>query len=188
MTSTSLLPPNASALERAVEAACAAIGDIPVPLATLWDPWACPAPLLPWLAWAFSVDSWDASWSERTKRQVIDASYWVHKHKGTVGSIRRALIAAGFDQPRILDGLGGQRYDGKTTHDGRYFYGWELAWALYRVVLDKPIRNDQAVTLRAILADTAPARSELLSLEFQTVANLYDGRSSYDGAYNHGTA
>lgn len=184
----SLLPPNATLLERAVEAACAPLGDIPVPISTIWNPDTCPAALLPWLAWALSVDTWDSNWSEGTKRAVIAASYDVHRHKGSVWSVKEAIRAAGFETPTVLERLGGRTYNGEITHDGRFFHGWERAWALYRVILNRPIRNDQVATVRAILDATAPARSELLSLEFQAVANLYDGRSSYDGAYNHGSA
>lgn len=187
MTAT-LLPPNATALERAVEMTAAPLGEIPVPIATLWDPYACPAAMLPWLAWADSVDNWDSAWSERTKREVIAASYDVHRHKGSLWSIKEAIRAAGFETPTVIERLGRRTYDGATAHDGMAFYGWEQAWALYRVILNRPIRNDQVGTVRAILESTAPARAELLSLDYQTVANLYDGRSSHDGAYNHGSA
>lgn len=184
----SLLPPNATPLERAVERTTAPLGDIPVPISTVWDPETCPAPLLPWLAWAYSVDVWDSSWSERTKRAVIAAAYDVHRHKGSVWSVEEAIRAAGFEKPTVIENLGRRTYNGEITHNGMFFHGWERAWALYRVVLNRPIRNDQVVTVRAILDATAPARSQLLSLDFRTVANLYDGRSSYDGAYNHGSA
>ncbi|MCW9227834.1 phage tail protein I, partial [Klebsiella quasipneumoniae] len=63
MTS-SLLPPGASALERRLAQACSGISDLNVPLRDLWNPWKCPASFLPYLAWAFSVDSWDEEWNE----------------------------------------------------------------------------------------------------------------------------
>ncbi|TKA96910.1 phage tail protein I, partial [Cereibacter changlensis] len=56
---TSILPPNATKAERAFEAALAALCDLPVPVGQLWSPETCPAALLPWLAWALSVDDWD---------------------------------------------------------------------------------------------------------------------------------
>lgn len=183
-----LLPPNATPLDRAIERATAPLGDIPVPIDTVWDPYACPAELLPWLAWAVSVDVWDSTWSERTKRDVIAASYDVHRHKGSVWSVKAAIRAAGFETPTVVENLGRRKYNGEITHNGQFFHGWDRAWALYRVILNRPIRNDQSSTVRAILEATAPKRSALLSLDFQTVANLYDGRSSYDGAYNHGSA
>ena len=42
-----LLPPNATALERALASVIARISDVPVPIGDLWNPARCPAPLLP---------------------------------------------------------------------------------------------------------------------------------------------
>jgi len=44
----SLLPPNATDTERAIEATTERTTDLPVPLRTLWNPDTCPADLLPW--------------------------------------------------------------------------------------------------------------------------------------------
>lgn len=89
----SLLPPNASALERVLEQCGAGISDIPVPINTLWSPKTCPAKLLPWLADSVSVDEWDSHWPEPVKRQVIADSVPLHRKKGTVGAVRRALAS-----------------------------------------------------------------------------------------------
>lgn len=91
-----LLPPNATAQERALSEAIARVSDVPVLVRQSWDPDTCPAELLPWLAWAYSVDAWDVEWSEQEKRDVIKASLDVHKHKGTIGAIDRALKPLGY--------------------------------------------------------------------------------------------
>ena len=93
----SLLPPNASALERSVEAAQAGrIDAIPVAeLQRVWDVDNCPERLLPWLAWAMSVDEWDYRWPVEVRREVIRRSIDVHKRKGTAGAVKRALGALG---------------------------------------------------------------------------------------------
>ena len=62
MTIKSLLPPHRSELELAIEAVQARLGDVTVPVAKLWDAAQCPEALLPWLAWALSVDTWDTLW------------------------------------------------------------------------------------------------------------------------------
>ncbi|KAB1069261.1 phage tail protein I [Methylobacterium planeticum] len=62
---------------------------------TIVNPATCPSPLLPWLAWSFSVDVWDEAWSEATKRRVIAASPEVHRRKGTRLAVRLALDALG---------------------------------------------------------------------------------------------
>ncbi|MGQ7242822.1 phage tail protein I [Salinicola sp. V024] len=90
-----LLPPNRTALER--RTAEALVIEPPVPLRTLWDPATCPAHLLPFLAWAYSVDHWSSAWSERVQRNVIAASFDVHRMKGTRTAIDRALGALGVD-------------------------------------------------------------------------------------------
>lgn len=90
MTS-SLLPPGSSALERRLAQACSGISDLNVPLRDLWNPWKCPEKFLPYLAWAFSVDSWDENWSEQEKRTVVSESFWLHQRKGTIAAIRHVV-------------------------------------------------------------------------------------------------
>jgi len=89
----SLLPPNATRLERDIESATERLGNVPVPIDTLWDPQRCPAELLPWLAWALSVDEWDSTWPEDVQRATIAASIEIHRRKGTVWAVKRALAA-----------------------------------------------------------------------------------------------
>jgi len=91
-----LLPPNATDQETALEAAMAArIEAVPVPLGTLWNPRTCPEALLPWLAWALSVDHWDPTWSAGIKRDVIAESIRLHRHKGSPWAVERALVVTG---------------------------------------------------------------------------------------------
>jgi phage tail P2-like protein len=87
----SLLPPNATRLERAVEAATARIGDVPVPIDQLWDPATLAADLLPWLGWALSVDNWDPDWTDAEKRRAIAESIALHRIKGTRASVETVL-------------------------------------------------------------------------------------------------
>lgn len=92
---TDLLPPNASRLERSVDAASARIDELPVPLRDLWSPARCPLPLLPWLAAALGVEAWDSGWPERVKRRSCSEAIDVHREKGTVAAIRRLLRLVG---------------------------------------------------------------------------------------------
>jgi len=94
----SILPPNSSSLENAIDDTCAVrIEGIDVPLKHLLNPDKCPEHLLPWLAWAVSVDEWDSSWSEKQKRATIAASPVVHRHKGTRYAVNTALEALEYD-------------------------------------------------------------------------------------------
>ncbi|HHV7358429.1 TPA: phage tail protein I [Morganella morganii] len=94
--SSRLLPTGSSPLEIAAARACAEIERVPVPIKILINPDTCPLHLLPYLAWAWSVDRWDADWPERTKRDVIKASMFIHKHKGTIGALRRVVEPLGY--------------------------------------------------------------------------------------------
>jgi phage tail P2-like protein len=62
-----------------------------------WDPYNCPLPLLPYLAWAMGVTFWNDQWSEETKRAWI-ASQWQFKAlRGTDAGIAMAVDFAGRD-------------------------------------------------------------------------------------------
>ncbi|WP_028318387.1 phage tail protein I [Desulfobulbus elongatus] len=93
---SSLLPPSATAQERALAETIARISDVPVLVRESWNPDTCPAALLPWLAWAFSVDEWQSEWSEASKRAVIKTALYVHKKKGTLSALKRAVEPLGY--------------------------------------------------------------------------------------------
>ena len=93
-----LLPSNATPLERALADVDGArlLATPTAFIAGLWDPATCPADLLPYLAWALSVDVWNPDWSEATKRAVIAASPAVHRRKGTRAAVEDAVGALGL--------------------------------------------------------------------------------------------
>jgi len=86
-----LLPPNATQLEKALEAASTRLSDVPVPLASLWDPATCPIEILPWLAWQLSIDFWDPTWPEALKRAQVANAIPTHRRKGTAASVRQVI-------------------------------------------------------------------------------------------------
>lgn len=91
-----LLPPAQTRLEAALGRSMPAVGLTPEIIATLWNPWAIPPALLPWLAWALSVDEWEDAWSDAAKRQSIADSIAIHKRKGTVWAVKRAIGVTGY--------------------------------------------------------------------------------------------
>jgi len=93
----SLLPANSRPLEHALAGATAKLEPIPVPFDTIWDVDTAPDSLLPYLAYAWSVDEWNDNWTDDTKREVIKNSLWVHERKGTLGAVKRALLAMKYD-------------------------------------------------------------------------------------------
>ncbi|MGL4473716.1 MAG: phage tail protein I [Shewanella sp.] len=93
--SGTILPGNLSDLERDLDVALSCIEQVEIPIAVLWDPWQCPAEVLPYLAWALSVDQWESGWSEGIKRSVVASSLDLHRIKGTRPAIQKALDAIG---------------------------------------------------------------------------------------------
>lgn len=91
----SLLPPNATAQERALEAVTARISNVPIPAPDIIDPDTCPEALLPWLAWALSVDDWSADWTLRVKRAQVRNAIAIQRRKGTANSVSQIVEAFG---------------------------------------------------------------------------------------------
>lgn len=67
-----------------------------MPVRDAWSPDTCPAHLLPWLAWAFSVDEWQDGWTEAEQRAVIRNALFIHQHKGTLAALKRAVEPLGY--------------------------------------------------------------------------------------------
>lgn len=95
--SSTLLPPFRGQAEQGLTQAVADQFPVSAPNRELWNPLTCPAELLPYLAWGLSVDYWDPLWPEDVRRAVIADSVRAHRHKGTIGAIRRALRCLGAD-------------------------------------------------------------------------------------------
>lgn len=90
-----LLPPNATPLERATEATMARLADVPVPLRALFDPDTCPLDTLPYLAWALSIDTWSSDWPEEIKRARVRHAITIQRRKGTAQSVRDVVASFG---------------------------------------------------------------------------------------------
>jgi phage tail P2-like protein len=100
----SLLPSNSSQLECDLEATIAEfLWSIPIDLNKILRPYECPIELLPWLAWALSVDQWDISWLEATKRQVVAESFAIHQKKGTRWAVERLMSITGHNNVEIVE-------------------------------------------------------------------------------------
>ena len=109
---TTLLPRNRTDFEVAMETAMKegqGISDLVI--RHLWNPDTCPIDVLPWLAWALSVDKWDENWSTEVKRNVVRSSVEVHRKKGTLFAIKQAVRAV-YSDSDIIEWFeyGGQPY------------------------------------------------------------------------------
>ncbi|RKU01823.1 phage tail protein I [Burkholderia sp. Nafp2/4-1b] len=90
-----LLPPNASVLERRLAQVNSAISALPVALGTLMDPDAIPLAFLPWLAWHVGVDTWHADWPEHVQRARVKAAIRIARLKGTAEAVRQVCASFG---------------------------------------------------------------------------------------------
>lgn len=63
----------------------------------IWDPFSCPAALLPYLAWAMGVTFWNDQWSDQTKRQWIAQQWQFKAIRGTKAAVEMAVDFAGRD-------------------------------------------------------------------------------------------
>lgn len=164
----SLLPLNSTQLERAMEAAF--FEKTIVPLRDLYNADTCPVHLLPHLAWAWSVDRWDYRWSETTKRAAINASYYIHKHKGTIGALRRVVEPLGY-LIEIVEWF-------QTVPEGV-----PGTFALKVGVLDTGITEEMYQELERLIDDAKPVTRQLtgLAISLETQGDLNVGVTLYDG-------
>ncbi|EJA1199289.1 phage tail protein I [Escherichia coli] len=132
------------------------------------EPITCPANLLPWLAWAFSVDRWDEKWPEATKRAVIRDAYFIHCHKGTIGAIRRVVEPLGYlinvtEWWENSDPPGTFRLDIGVLESG-------ITEAMYQ-------------EMERLIADAKPASRHLIGLNItrDIPGYLFAGGVAYDG-------
>jgi phage tail P2-like protein len=168
MIGPNLLPVGSGRAEHALADGVLAAFAFPVPVRHMWNPATCPAHLLPWLAFALSVDDWDPLWSDPVKRAVLAASFEVHRRKGTIAGMKLALDAAGYGDSTIVEAkdlprLGAPAPAGQGMPLGR---GWRLGyinvlWADYWVQVNQPIDRRSADDLAKRLRAVAPARCRL---------------------------
>lgn len=160
---STLLPPSASQLEQLAAQALARIERVPIPIRDLVNPDRCPVDLLPYLAWAFSVDRWDSNWSEAAKRHVIKTSYYVHSRKGTIGALRRVVEPLGY-LIEVLEWW-------QTVPEGV-----PGTFALKVGVLDTGITEEMYQELTWLIEDAKPLTRHLtglaISLETQGALNI----------------
>ncbi|ODS44607.1 phage tail protein I [Pasteurella multocida] len=95
-TNQTLLPTGSTTLEKRAAQIMKSAVENPIIIADLINPDRCPVNLLPYLAWAFSVDKWDENWSEEVKRIAIKQSFFIHKHKGTIVAVKRVVEPIGY--------------------------------------------------------------------------------------------
>ncbi|HBS2747308.1 phage tail protein I [Klebsiella pneumoniae] len=196
--SNSLLPPSSGNWLRHTEAGTARLSAITVALRTLWTPTDCPVDLLPYLAWALSVDRWDKNWPAERKIAAIQKSYWLHRRKGTRAAVRRVVEDMGFSATfaewfEAGDAPGTFRLEVDINEVG---LTPKTLSELNRLIDDaKPVSrhisqmNIASVTLGPVYVGTSSGCGEIISVypeEYQPEDNLlYNGVIFHDGNFNY---
>jgi len=93
--SKSLLPINASQLLKDLESSSLKATSLEALNRYITNPDLAPDNILPWLAWAVSVDDWSDNWPKVIKREMIKNSISLHQIKGTKRAIKKALEIIG---------------------------------------------------------------------------------------------
>lgn len=187
-----LLPPNTTAIERAVEKTFLP-ASLNVAVDTVSRPYETPTKFLPFVAWQTSIsdeEGWNLSESEDSQRGLIDGYFVIHAKKGTVSSIREIFNRLGFGDIQILENIGRLRRDGMFNYDNQMIHGGDHSstWATYHIKLLFPATNDQALLIRRLLDGIAPARSELVNLDYRFVAHRHNGLIERNSQFNYGSA
>ncbi|MCU6243838.1 MULTISPECIES: phage tail protein I [Enterobacteriaceae] len=163
-----LLPTGSTDMELRAEQASAEVSAVNVPINTLWDADTCPPQLLPYLAWAFSVERWDDTWDEATKRSIIKGSYMLHRRKGTISALRQAVEPLGY-----LISVTEWWQNDKTPGT----FEMEVA------TLDTGITPEMYTELERVIDDAKPCSRHLtmLTISLETRGQIPVAAGSYDG-------
>lgn len=166
--SSRLLPINSTPLERAL--ADVQVGDLPVPLRELMDPQRCPVALLPYLAWAWSVDRWDPAWSEAVKRKAVAAAFRIHQHKGTIAALRRVIEPLGY----LIEII--EWWQGSPMGEPGTF-------RLRIGVLDSGISEEMYQEVERLIEDAKPLTRHLIGLDIslESQGRITVSSGQYDG-------
>jgi len=181
----SLLPRNTTELERAVEKNILKFEHAAL-VPSIWNSDTCPAGMLPWLAWAVSVDQWDPIWSDERKRAAIDESIDIHEHKATPSAIKRILGIHGHADAIYIERAGYFKYDGKAKYNGHKRYGGPTMWATFKIILQRPISIKNAQSLAQAIGTVKRNCCHLIALDYREAAWRYDGSIKYNGTYTYG--
>jgi phage tail P2-like protein len=182
-----ILPRNATALERAIDRSVGArMAGMPSLVVSLWNADTCPAELLPYLAWALSVDEWSDGWSVDQKRAVIRESRLIHRQKGTPAAIKRALAALGQADATIIERGDYIRRDGTFQRDASHQRFGTGGWATYRVVLPRTTTIDLAQQIKRLLASVQRNCITLTAVDYRASTLRRNGIAFRNGTYTRG--
>lgn len=167
----SILPPNSSLLERNLAETGSAIEqNSPSVIVQVTRYGEARPEYLPYLAWEVSVDRWSDDWSEATKRKVIQESFYVHKRKGTIASLRRVVEPFGY----LLNVV---EWFEEVPPAQRGTFKLDIG------VAEQGITEDVYKELERLIADTKPLSRHMLGLNITLYSQgfIYMGIAAFLG-------
>lgn len=121
------------------------------------------------------------------RRTLVKNAIAIHRKKGTPAGIKRAIAAAGFGDVAIVERPGELTRNGSGRRDALYTHGSNPGqWINYHLIMQRPVTNDQAVLIRDLCSEFAPARCKLVHIVYTEAPLRHNGHGRRDGSYNHG--
>ena len=150
---------------------------------------------LPFLATQFDVEGfkgWNLATTEKQKRELIKTDIEIKRHLGTPYAIKRALLAIGFGNVTIAEGISTGNifyYDGTFSHDGSIVY-MSSNWASFIVTIRHQDPSIITTETRKLIQDLIlyykNARSKLVELRFfSDELNYYDAHNTHDATITY---
>lgn len=169
----SILPPNRTRAEEALERAIWITKPDLSPIYHLMSPETCPVEYLDWMAWALSVDEWRQDWPDAQKRKVLRMSLEIHRRKGTIGAVKLALASMGYGDAHVHEFRDEPTFDSLTMDSGAVF-SEPMRWFHYAITLEQPISAEMAASIKRRLDAVAPVRSVLTYVRSNIIATMFD--------------
>lgn len=169
----SLLPPNRTPWENALSLTSANRRPLPAHVVrNALNPWACPEHLLPWLAWAWSIDLWSDEWSTERKRRVIARAVRLHRLKGTERGMAEHVALVDGEVQQVVTPP--QRFFASGTLSKDEFDRWLRSMPQIRVYLAKDFGSARGLSFVGNFAGHSFARLDAGRALLGRAARLWD--------------
>ena len=154
----SLLPINASELLRNLEKTTCKITELETKNKYVFNGDLAPENVLPFLAWSLSVDDWNDNWADDVKRNIIKTSVTLHRQKGTIGALKKALSAFNFADIKIEEWF---EYSGDPYH---FRVCFDISYAGFDINILSEINK--------VIQNTKNVRSKLEDIKPYLISNI----------------
>lgn len=114
-------------------------------------------------------DGWEFAHLDDEQRELIKGAIQIHRHKGTPWAIKRTLALLGYGDCELEERFGYHKHNSQLKHNSTHRYGNIWGWTYYRLVMQKRISHLETQRIYALLADIAPLRCKLSSINLRNI-------------------